>query len=124
MHGIILHLHACIHGGSNIKRAAAAPAVLASVSGFMCERGEAETDLGACDGCEAVQRGRRRGQDKGSSVFGDEGACVRIGVSGEDCSLYERARVKEGTAQCACQSSEKTSSILTLDGGQLWNDAW
>ncbi len=49
-----------------------------------------------CDGCEVVQRGRQRGQDKESSVFGDEGACVRIRVLGEDCSHYERACVKEG----------------------------
>lgn len=48
-----------------------------------------------CDRCEAVQRGRQSGQDKESSVLGDEGAYVRIRVSEEDSSHYERASMKE-----------------------------
>lgn len=51
--------------------------------------------LCVCDGCEAMQRGRRSGQDKESSVLGDEGAYVRIRVSEEDGSYYERASVRE-----------------------------
>lgn len=39
-------LHACIHGGSNIKQAAAA-AVLASVTVFVCGKGR-EPDLSVC----------------------------------------------------------------------------
>lgn len=48
-----------------------------------------------CDGCEAARRGRQSGQDKERSVLGDEGAYVRIRVSVEDSSHYERATVKK-----------------------------